>query len=177
MEENITLFSIKVLPFFSTFQVCNLRQTNKYIEFLFKLSTKSGHLGETSSILDPLLTCCSILINLCGIHVDLLLVVLLAYLIGMYLSRELKRLVAYARSRANLFTKLILEDQTDSCRWGVCEKLLSDVIPLLVFRLYALLQCYFPLLVPFPDTVETEAYPRLLVRVFLTPFNFCIFPK
>ncbi|KAH9711399.1 nucleolar protein [Citrus sinensis] len=30
---------------------------------------------------------------------------------------ELKRLVAYARSSANLLTKLILEDQTDSCRW------------------------------------------------------------
>ncbi|KAH9711398.1 nucleolar protein [Citrus sinensis] len=33
---------------------------------------------------------------------------------------ELKRLVAYARSSANLLTKLILEDQTDSCRWEQC---------------------------------------------------------
>ncbi|KAJ4714403.1 nucleolar protein 6 [Melia azedarach] len=32
-------------------------------------------------------------------------------------SMELKRLVAYARSSANLLTKLILEDQTDSYRW------------------------------------------------------------
>ncbi|KAK9225186.1 hypothetical protein WN943_010227 [Citrus x changshan-huyou] len=35
---------------------------------------------------------------------------------------ELKRLVAYARSRANLLTKLIPEDQTDSCRWVVLHR-------------------------------------------------------
>ncbi|KAG8659917.1 nucleolar protein 6 isoform X2 [Manihot esculenta] len=32
-------------------------------------------------------------------------------------SLELKRLVAYARSSASLLTRLVLEDQTDSCRW------------------------------------------------------------
>ncbi|KAI9164874.1 hypothetical protein LWI28_003798 [Acer negundo] len=32
-------------------------------------------------------------------------------------SMELKRLAAYARSSANLLTKLVLEDQTDSYRW------------------------------------------------------------
>lgn len=39
--------------------------------------------------------------------------------VDLLLQKELKRLVAYARSSANLLTRLILQDQTDSYRWEV----------------------------------------------------------
>ncbi|KAH9791208.1 hypothetical protein KPL71_003659 [Citrus sinensis] len=59
-----------------------------------------------------MLTCCSILINLCGIHADLLLVVLLVYLIGMWLSRW--RHVARVNASKAFGPFLLLEDMKGS---------------------------------------------------------------
>ena len=42
-----------------------------------------------------------------------------------FTQKELKRLVAYARSSANLLNKLILQDQIDSYKWEVSLKHLS----------------------------------------------------
>lgn len=45
------------------------------------------------------------------------------------LAQELKRLVAYARSSANLLTRLVLQDQTDSYRWEVSDSLVPFTSP------------------------------------------------
>lgn len=48
----------------------------------------------------------------------------------LFTQKELKRLVAYARSSANLLTKLILQDQIDFYKWEVSLKHFSRFIGL-----------------------------------------------
>jgi hypothetical protein len=48
----------------------------------------------------------------------------------LFIQKELKRLVAYARSSANLLTKLILQDQIDFYKWEVSLKHISRFIGL-----------------------------------------------
>ena len=59
------------------------------------------------------------------------------------MQKELKRLVAYARSSANLLTKLILQNQTDSHGWEVHYTHLSTFgIAFLFFCYYMFLNLY-----------------------------------
>lgn len=48
----------------------------------------------------------------------------------LFTQKELKRLVAYARSSANLLTKLIFQDQIDFYKWEVSLKHFSRFIGL-----------------------------------------------
>lgn len=77
-----------------------------------------------------------------------------------FTQKELKRLVAYARSSANLLNKLILQDQIDSYKWEVSLKHLSGFRGLWFFNFFdfyvhELLQHHFFFLaVPSPNSFE-----------------------
>lgn len=89
----------------------------------------------------------------------------LSYCLSKYWScwiwKELKRLMAYAGSSANLLTKLILEDHSDSYRWEVSLTNLSVLCTndftwgmFWYFGLYKLLKCTYWLAVPFSNSFE-----------------------
>jgi hypothetical protein len=61
----------------------------------------------------------------------------------LFTQKELKRLVAYARSSANLLTKLILHDQIDFYKWEVSLKYFSRFIGLgLLDYVFVYMSCY-----------------------------------
>lgn len=67
--------------------------------------------------------------------------------------------MAYAGSSANLLTKLILEDHSDSYRWEVSLTNLSKCYALMIlleacFGIYKLLKCTYWLAVPFSNSFE-----------------------
>lgn len=68
----------------------------------------------------------------CALHYSYSLSYCLSKYWSFWIWKELKRLVAYAGSSANLLTKLILEDQSDSYRWEVSLTNLSVIMNLLV---------------------------------------------